>query len=363
MPRRRVFRFASTIRKISNFKMDHQSEMENQPLVSVIVPVYNASQYLERCIAAINCSIYPSYEVIVIDDASTDESSKIARKLRTIVLELPYQSGPAKARNYGAKKAQGDILLFVDSDVLIKKDTIARIVDNFIQYSDISAIFGSYDKNPSDKNFFSQYKNLLHHFVHQMSSPDAVTFWAGCGAVRKEVFNSVGGFDHNKYSKPSIEDIEMGYRLKKMGYQILLDKNLQVTHLKKWTFTSLMRADIFQRAIPWTKLILESQEMVSDLNLQISQKISAGLVGLFFISLLFSFIFPDLIYLIPFLLSSVLLINYKLFHFFYKCNGAKFTLLAFAMHLFYFFYSGTSFIIFWLRHKLRNKMNRLIVTK
>jgi len=341
--------------------MDHESKMENQPLVSVIIPAYNASQYLERCIAAITGSTYSSYEIIVVDDASVDETAKIARKLGTTVLELPHQSGPAKARNYGTKKAQGDIFLFVDSDVLIKKDTIARIVHNFVQNSDISAIFGSYDKNPSEKNFFSQYKNLLHHFVHQISSSDAITFWAGCGAVRKEVFNSVGGFDNNKYSKPCIEDIEMGYRLKKMGYRILLDKDLQVTHLKKWTFTSLMRADIFQRAIPWTKLILESQEMVSDLNLQISQKISTGLVGLSFVLFLLSFIFPDLIYLVPFLLSSVFVINYKLFRFFYKCNGTKFTLLSFAMHLFYFFYSGVTFLIFWLRHKLRNMIKRFII--
>jgi len=332
--------------------------MEIQSLVSVIIPVYNASQYLEKCIAAITSSTYSSYEIIVVDDASLDESSEIARKLGTIVLELPCQSGPAKARNYGAKKAQGDILLFVDSDVLIKKDTISRIVDNFTRNSDISAIFGSYDENPSEKNFFSQYKNLFHHFVHQVSSPDAVTFWAGCGAVRKEAFNSAGGFNDNKYSKPCIEDIEMGYRLKKMGYRIFLDKDIQVTHLKKWTLTSLIRADIFQRAIPWTKLMLESQEMVSDLNLQISQKISAGLVGLIIVMIFLSLHNPSLIYLIPFLLASVLIINYKLFRFFLKCNGIKFTLLAFAMHLLYFFYSGASFLIFWLRHKLRYMIKR-----
>ena len=150
----------------------------------------------------------------------------------------------------------------------------------------------------------------------------------------------------------------MGYRLRKMGCRILLDKDLQVKHLKKWTLKSLLQADIFQRAIPWTKLILESQKMVSDLNLQISQKISTGLVGLVIAILPLSLYTPKLIYLIPFLLVSVLMINHKLFRFFLKRNGAKFTLLAFAMHLLYFFYSGASFVFYWVLYKVRNVVKR-----
>lgn len=327
--------------------------MKKQPLVSIIIPVYNAAQDLYRCLEAVKSSSYPSYEVIVVDDASTDRTAEVARGNGASVLQLPTQSGPAAARNYGAKKAKGDILLFVDSDVLIKQETIALVVKDFSKYPEIGALFGSYDDNPAEENFVSQYKNLLHHFVHQISRTEAVTFWAGCGAVRKKVFYAVGGFDKDKYSRPCIEDIELGYRLKKMGYRILLDKDLQVKHLKKWTLQSLLRADIFHRAIPWAKLMLENQEMASDLNLQVSQKISAGLVGLMVLIFPLSFYFPELMYLIPFLLASVLMINYKLFIFFLKRNGPKFSMLAFVMHLLYFFYSVTTFSLCWLSHKFR----------
>lgn len=337
--------------------------MNKKPLVSLIIPVYNAAQDLKRCLEAVENSSYNPFEVIVVDDASTDTTAEVAGKNGATVLRLPIQSGPGAARNYGAEKARGEILLFVDSDVLIQPDTIGRVVKDFMEHTDVGALFGSYDDDPNAKNFFSQYMNLRHHFVHQMGSPDAVTFWAGCGAIRKDIFSQVGGFAKEKYSRPCIEDIEMGSRLKKLGYRILLDKHLQVKHLKRWTFKSVLRADIFNRAVPWANLILESEEMVSDLNLQISQKVSTILVGLAIMVIVFSFYLPVLLYLIPLLLGAVLVLNYKLFRFFLRLNGFLFTFKSFPIHLLYFLYSGVTFCICWSLHKLRKQLLQRIKFK
>ncbi len=89
---------------------------------------------------------------------------------------------------------------------------IRQVLD---ENQDVSAVFGSYDDEPAERNFLSQYKNLLHHFVHQEGATDAGTFWAGCGAIRKDMFASVNGFNSEKYPYPSIEDIELGIRLKR----------------------------------------------------------------------------------------------------------------------------------------------------
>lgn len=331
--------------------------MKATPLVSVIIPVYNAAKDLSRCLLAIRRSSYDFYEIIVVSDGSNDGSPEVARKYGAFVLKLQSQSGPAAARNYGAEKAKGEIFLFVDSDVLIQQATIRRVVKDFEEYPYIGALFGSYDDDPLEKNFFSQYMNLRHHFVHQTSSQEAVTFWTGCGAVNKEAFQSIGGFDKNKYSKPSIEDIELGFRLKKMGYRILLDKDLQVRHLKKWTFISLLRVDIFSRAIPWTKLILESREMVNDLNLQISQKICTGLLGLSIILIPLAIFFPELVYLIFCLFVSISIINHRLIRFFLKRKSLNFTIAAFAMFLLYYAYSGATYALYWLIYKIRNVMH------
>ena len=332
--------------------------MEEQLKVSIIIPVYNGTRFLKQCLAAIKESSYSCYEIIVVDDGSTDESADIACQEGALVFQLPRQSGPAAARNYGAKKAKGDILLFIDSDVLIKTKTVARVVSDFQKHPGIAAVFGSYDDNPAEKNFLSQYKNLVHHFVHQNSSPKAVTFWAGCGAIRKDLFHTLGGFAQKKYPRPCIEDIELGYRLRKMGYRILLDKDLQVKHLKEWRLKSLLHADVFFRAVPWTKLILENHEMVNDLNLKMSQRISAGLLGLSIVILPFAIFKTSLLFVILFLLAMIFLLNYELFSFLFRARGLGFATLSFPLHLLYYFYSGVTFLVCWCDHMfLRRTMN------
>ncbi|MGH7790877.1 MAG: glycosyltransferase family 2 protein, partial [Thermodesulfobacteriota bacterium] len=214
--------------------------------------MHNGGEYLSRCLDALLASSYQSYEIIVVDDASTDDSPEISQKKGAVVYKLPRQSGPAAARNYGAGKACGDVFLFIDSDVLVERDTMARVASAFRNDPGTSAVFGSYDDSPSAADLLSQFRNLFHHFIHQNSRNDADTFWAGCGAMRREIFCVLGGFDESRYSRPSIEDIELGLRLRKRGCKIRLDKELTVKHLKNWKWLSMLRTDIFQRAVPWS---------------------------------------------------------------------------------------------------------------
>lgn len=254
--------------------------MDKNPLVSVIVPSYNCSQFLPKCLDAIKSSDYANYEIIVVDDASTDESPIIAQQSGAHVIHIDKQSGPGAARNIGTQHTKGDIYLFVDSDVVIKPDSISCVVSNFLNNPEVGALFGSYDNQPAVMNFCSQYKNLFHHFIHQTSHDEANTFWAGCGAVRKEVFHKVGGFDTINYTRPSIEDVELGLRISQQGYKILIVKELQAKHLKKWGLRSLLYTDIFCRAVPWANLILKSQEMPKGLNFQKNHLISSLCIGL-----------------------------------------------------------------------------------
>ena len=332
--------------------------MDQQPYISVIVPVFNGERFLNRCLEAVTASSYKSYEVIVVDDCSTDKSVEISRQHGATVLRMPHQSGPAGARNLGAREARGEILLFVDADVVVKPDTVERVGADFVNHPQIAAVFGSYDDEPAEKNFISQYKNLFHRFVHQQSSSEAVTFWAGCGAVRRDVFLAVDGFNAERYPRPAIEDIELGYRLCAAGHRILLDKQLQAKHLKRWTLKSMLHADIFCRAIPWSTLILESQGMVNDLNLQTSDRVSAGLLGVSLTILPFSIIKPQLLLLVVALLATILLLNHKLYRFFFQRKGLWFAVRAFPFHLLYYLYSAITFVLCWFRHLFRQQVLR-----
>jgi GT2 family glycosyltransferase len=186
--------------------------------------------------------------------------------------------------------------------------------------------------------------------VHQQSSEEAVTFWAGCGAVRKKVFDRAGGFDQDRYARPSIEDIELGYRMRKMGCRILLDKALQVKHLKRWTLASLLRADILHRAVPWSMLIFERDQVVSDLNLAWRSRASACLAGLLAVTLGLALL--EKAFLCGAVLLTVILVvlNLDFYRFLFRKRGLAFAVLSFFMHMLYYLYSGLTFVLCWAAH-------------
>jgi protoporphyrinogen oxidase len=320
------------------------------PSLSIVVPAHNASEHLATCLEALHASSFGDFEVLVIDDCSSDHSEDVIRSHGAAYLRTPRRLGPAGTRNLGADQARGRIIVFVDSDVAVSPDTLQQIADDFEQDSDLAAVFGSYDQSPAAPGFFSQYKNLTHHYVHQNSNPRAVTFWTGCGAIRSDIFRRFG-FDGDKHAY-RMEDIELGLRLRRAEHKILLDKRIQVKHLKRWTFVGMLKSDIRDRAIPWAKLILESGEMPADLNLSRTARFSVAITmllvafaGLPLVSAGFGK--PPLRLSGLGIAGSILLLirlNRALYHFFWKQRGTAFMIAAMPVHWLYYFYSGIVWI-------------------
>jgi len=281
-------------------------------------------------------------ECIVVDDNSSDDSAALAEAAGAVVLRTLGARGPAAARNLGAAHASGDLLVFVDSDVCVRADTMARIRRRFELYPRLDALFGSYDDEPASAGFVSQYKNLLHHFVHQQGREEAATFWAGCGAIRREVFLEAGGFDES-YTRPCIEDIELGYRLRQLGRRIVLDPGLQVKHLKHYQLSSLLRSDIFDRALPWTLLILGSGSLPNDLNLRLAQRASAALVlaAVVLAPACAAAGLPLAWAGLP--LLGTILLNRRFFHFLARKRGWGFAAAAAPLQWAYYLYSTLAF--------------------
>jgi hypothetical protein len=325
------------------------------PTISVIVPAYNAAATLGACLRALSTARSAGAHCIVVDDGSTDATASIAGQFSVVLLSTGGRGGPAHARNIGARASQAEILWFVDADVCVHDDAMERLVAHFRAEPDLAAIIGAYDDEPAQRGFLSQFRNLMHRFYHYASDSDARTFWAGCGAVRRDVFLALGGFSP-AYARPSIEDIELGYRLVAAGHRIRLDAAIQGKHLKRWTFLGMIRTDVMDRAIPWTELILERRSMPNHLNLQIGQRMSVALIGaiaalcawegarLLIPALGFT---PDaLLWLaILALLVVVLAINLPFYRFIAARRGWSFAFAAAPVHLLYFLYSGVGFAI------------------
>lgn len=314
---------------------------------SVIIPVCRGGANFVKCLSSATAAIQKDDEIIVVADGEGDGSWRTAQQMGVRVVKLPAKSGPARARNAGAEASEANILFFVDGDVIIPPDSIDRIRSIFDTEKDLAALIGSYDEEPGEANFHSQYKNLFHHYVHQHGRAEASTFWGACGAIRREVFLRAGGFDPT-YERPSIEDIELGYRLKAASQKIRLLHDLQVKHLKRWNAYSLVETDVFDRAAPWTELIWERlirrrPHFRHDLNLGVSFRLSlitsflflAALVGTLFTRWAVPFVF-----LFGFLF---VLLQVPFFSFFSTKRGLSFALRALAWRFGYDIYSGFGF--------------------
>ena len=308
------------------------------PDISVIIPVRNMSQSLPLCLASVLRSegIPGGPEVIVVDDASEDGSAEVASRFPVRLIRLNRCRGGGPARNAGVERARGGILFFTDADVELAPQTLRLVLEGFRARPDLHALFGAYSVDSPGAEFWSQYKNLHHHFIHRTAPGPATTFWTGCGAVRREAFLRLGGFR----AVPHIYDVDLGYRLTGAGYRVELLPHIQVWHHKPYTLWSLLRSEVWQRAVPWAGLLLEHRRLFGGLNTRPSQVFSVTTVylGLFFI-------------LLPWsaggraagaagALVALGLLNRRWAAFCLRERGPGFAFRAMVMELFYFLYSG-----------------------
>jgi GT2 family glycosyltransferase len=226
------------------------------PTLAAVVPATDRPPTLQRCLAAL--------------EAGTRKPDTVA------VLAEPAGAGPAAARNLGAAGCEADVLVFVDSDVEVHPDALALIERRFAAEPDLAALFGAYDDDPAHPALTSRYRNLLHHHVHAEGAGEAETFWAGLGAVRRERFEAVGGFDAELFPDPSVEDVELGMRLRREGARIVLDPQVRGRHLKRWTPLSMVRTDFGRRGVPWARLLLRQGDDSTALNLGWRRRASAA---------------------------------------------------------------------------------------
>ncbi|WP_421655580.1 glycosyltransferase [Leptothermofonsia sp. ETS-13] len=302
-----------------------------------------------QCLSSLDQYAQLAKEIIIVVDGGTDDSLRWAQASGAKVLNLPVAGGPARARNLGARVAQGDLLFFMDADVTLHPETLRQIIEIFNQQSDLTALIGSYDDAPGTSNFLSQYKNLFHHYTHQVGCEEASTFWGACGVIRREIFLQIGGFDES-YRYPSVEDIELGYRLKRAGHRIQLCKTVQVKHLKRWEFVSLLKAEFFYRALPWTELLWRDRQFVNDLNLKVSSRISLMLAFGIIVALIAAWWSIAALALASVFGLLLLLINLPVYRFFYRKRGLLFAIKTIPWHWLYFLYGGLAFAVGTIRY-------------
>ncbi len=250
-------------------------EHSDTPLVSVIIPAHDSASTLDLCLQAVAESNFTDFEVIVVCDGCVDRSAEIAEARDVRVIRYESHRGAAYARNVGAVAALGKIFFFVDADCILNPDALSIAVRTIGAGDQV--IFGSYIEETRVPGFFSRFKNYQHHFTHQNADPVQISFWSGCGAITRRAFENLNGFD---VSIRGIEDIEFGYALTQRGYTVKLVKSMRVEHLKRYTLVSLIKSDLFSRAVPWTRLVASGRMEFGKLNTARGGVYSTLLTGL-----------------------------------------------------------------------------------
>jgi len=316
------------------------------PSLTLVMPTIGWEEPFGSCARAALAALGPDDDALVVFDGPPSQAPNWLLQSGASLLSTGQRSGPAAARNLAAHHARGDILLFVDADVELHADAVERIRAHFTADPELAAVFGSYDATPTAPGLVSRFRNLLHHHTHLSHPGPACTFWAGCGAIRRDRFLALGGFDAEAYHQPCIEDIEFGLRLSDAGGRSLLDPAIQGTHHKRWTLASMVTTDIHQRAIPWSRLLLQRRQLPTTLNLDPAARLSAGLSLVLpgaLAAIGITALRPWALLALAGSLALLLLLNRSFFALLWRQGGLRLSFGGLALLILYLIYSSLSF--------------------
>ena len=212
-----------------------------------------------RCLEAVFLSNYPEFQVIVVDDCSTDNSVEIIRRFPCELVKLERHSGASSARNAGAEKSSGEILFFIDSDCLVLENTLSLAVET-IAGKKHRVVGGTYTWAPADDHFFSFFQSVFIHYSETKNEePDYIASHAM--AIHRSLFETSGGFPEDFL--PILEDVEFSHRLRRSGCVLMMNPDILVRHIFDFTLTKSLR-NAFRKAKFWTIYSMANKDLMND---------------------------------------------------------------------------------------------------
>jgi GT2 family glycosyltransferase len=295
--------------------------------MSIVTPAHNNPEQVSKLLR----SIYPEkvndrdLEVIIVDDGSSDDSIRriVEKNNPATYIRLNENRGPAAARNIGAKLAKNDILLFLDSDVVLNRDTLSKITEKFNKDSPVKILCGEYDFEPENRSFFTRFKAIMAR--SWIPGGNTITvFVARLGAIRKDIFNKLGGFDEG-IKTASSEEWEFGRRLINAGFTINYDPAITVKH----HFPTFKRQMIlfFHRSFMWLHVFRKSGKFDNTCTTPIQAVAQiCGFLAVFF--MIISVFRISAIFMSLFFLLLFITMNIRFFKLAFMREGLIFTLLS-----------------------------------
>ena len=293
--------------------------------LSVIIPNRNGEKTIGLCLEAVFNADHDSFEVIVVDDCSTDGSVALIEQFPCRLVQSSQHLGAAGARNRGAQHSTGAIFFFIDADCLMQQDTL-RVAEQAVnrQGPDV-VIGGTYTCRPYDQTFFSLFQSVFIHFheLKNRAQPDYIA--AHAMVLSADTFRRSGGFPDNFL--PLIEDVEFSHRLRRRGYRLKMEPKLQVQHIFQYSSLADSMKNGCIKSRYWTIYSLGNRDLLADSGTaSLALKFNVLALVLILVAVAAYMVVPNGILLFGALMILLLntLINKKLFTLFLKTGGLFF---------------------------------------
>jgi GT2 family glycosyltransferase len=236
-----------------------KAEQGEGPLISVIIPCYNAADTIGSCLEAVVASSYKPFEIVVVDDRSEDNSTAIIQQHPVRLVPLAEHRGAAGARNAGAEAAEGEALFFLDADCVMQPDTLSRAAQAFREHPG-ALVGGSYTPLSCDGGFFADFQSVyIHYSETKRREPDYVATHAML--IEKEQFRRNRGFREDFH--PILEDVEFSHRLRGNGVPLVMDPGILVKHIFHFNLWRSLK-NAFRKARYWTMYSVENSDLARD---------------------------------------------------------------------------------------------------
>ncbi len=301
-------------------------------MISIVIPTYNASRFIPDLLGSIFKQAVDDMEVIIVDDCSTDNTVELVKKYPVRLIEMEKNGGPARARNRGVREAKGDIIFFLDSDVIVLDGAVRAVKEHFQKNPSAKCVIGICATESLNEGFVPHYMAMF-EYIHLIGTPESKVsvFAPRCGAIKKDFFLEIGGYNES-YKGADVEDFELARRINRTDPIILNDK-IRVRH-QFATFKQAVR-NYFKRTVMWVHLFFKEKKLDNAGPTAPSNGIAAICAFVSFILLFLMPAAPLVKNVIILLLIIFFFANLKWWNFMRKEAGLLFA--ARALFLNYFF--------------------------
>jgi cellulose synthase/poly-beta-1,6-N-acetylglucosamine synthase-like glycosyltransferase len=264
-------------------------------MISIIIPAFNSEHSIESCLHSLKKQSYKKpYEIIVVDDGSTDKTPDKVNEIGGILLFKQSNSGPAKARNLGAKNARGNILLFTDSDCIADKDWVNEMLMPFIK-KDVVGVQGRYKTKQKTiiPTFIQMEIEQRYDKIEKNKHIDFIGSYSA--AYRRDIFLKFGGFDES-FRAASGEDPELSFRIADAGHKMVFNSKAIVYHTHPTSLSKYLKSR-FHRGY-WGRLLYKKHPARKSRGSDKGKSyfIGIGLTCILTLILLFSYISESIIF-------------------------------------------------------------------